>query len=819
MPIPDSDLQALQLGALLHDIGKLYQRSGSQLSTDYRGFDRQEYGSHGAHALWSADFVQKHVASRWPIRPHDILSHHQGVPVSRTARLIALADRMAAGEREPMQAQTRPPWESQLLTVFSRLSLDGTGTAPDGYYPLRPLELERDVIFPQGERWSPEECHRGYLELWQGFEQSVDRIPEGSFDRYLETLYHLLQRYCWCVPSAAYQQTPDVSLFDHSRLTCAVATCLYHDGLSDPEIEGLLAWPPRGQNRSQPLVTMVGGDLSGLQSFLYTLSAKGAARTLRGRSFYLQLLTESAARSILHRLELPPLNALYWGGGRFYLFVPASRAEQLEQACADLEQTMLELHGGDLAIAVGSIALSADDFGREHFAACWGKLGGQISEAKTRRFGRVVRRSYGLLFAPSGSGGSREQCDSCWAELGPVSGEGEQCPFCMGMEQLGQGVVRAAGQGGAVLSVGGCPPPGTLSPWQEALGRLGCWWDFGPGADDALRYALNSPNFLPAGADGFRWAPAIVPRVEGPGSERTRDFDGIAGASLGVKRLGVLRMDVDDLGRLFGGGLGDRATASRVASLSSALRLFFEGWINRVAIEAEADREMVPADAADRSGLLYGVYSGGDDLFLVGAWDRIPLLARRIRAELEQFAMGNPSVRISAGIATVDPHLPLYQAATEAGEALDRDSKLHQRRNGRAKDAVTFLSETMGWEQFDSVRQQVAELLQLLSGPDGSRGPRALLSTLGSLAAQYRLEAGRQSPEGRPDPERLYYGRWAWMAAYSLGRARERSREEGTRASLAALQRRLGEPEVIWRLGLSVRWAEYLTRSREVDKQ
>ena len=26
MPIPDADLQALQLGALLHDIGKLFQR-------------------------------------------------------------------------------------------------------------------------------------------------------------------------------------------------------------------------------------------------------------------------------------------------------------------------------------------------------------------------------------------------------------------------------------------------------------------------------------------------------------------------------------------------------------------------------------------------------------------------------------------------------------------------------------------------------------------------------------------------------------------------------------------------------------------------
>ena len=818
MPVADGDLQAVLLGALLHDVGKLYQRSGLSPAASYQGFTAEDYGAHGAHAKWSADFVQRHVADRWALSPHDILTHHQPIPASRVAKLIALADRMSAGEREEHKAEQPRPWESQLLSVFSRL--EGPRTAPEGegYHALVPLELSRSALFPRTERMPSERCRESYLRLWQGFETDFSRLDRHNFDRYLEAAYHLLQRYGWCVPSAAYHTRPDVSLFDHSRLTCAIATCLHLDGLGDPQLDRLLAYPPQEPDRSQPLLLLVGGDLSGLQDFLYTLSAEGAARTLRGRSFYLQLLTESAARFILTRLGLPTANAIYWGGGHFYLLAPISGQKELEDGCAELEQTMLELHRGDLGLAIGSAPLSVQDFEREQFAEKWGEVGIRIGEAKSRRFSRVVQRSYHLLFAPTG-GGTGARCEACHAEMDSARGM-PRCDACRGMEELGLQVARAAAARGALLSVGDQPSSGDLSWWQMALGRFGCWWDFGPGGEGALRYTLNETDFVAAGADGFRWMPAVVPKAKGESDQgRAKDFTEIARDSIGVERLGVLRMDVDDLGSLFLSGLGHAATASRVASLSSALRLFFEGWINRLAPEVEADQKMVPTGRGGRSGLIYGVYSGGDDLFVVGAWDRIPLLARRIRSDLEAFAAGNPAVRISAGIALVDPHLPLYRAAEDAHRALELGSKEHRRPDGPPKDAVTFLGETLGWEEFDRVQGEAAELARLVGqGSEGGKAPRSLLSTLSALHALYRREAARQAGRQGIDPDRLYYGRWTWMAAYGLGRARERASDHEARSALAALHKRLAEPWTIRTLGLVARWAEYLTRSREVGR-
>ena len=228
----------------------------------------------------------------------------------------------------------------------------------------------------------------------------------------------------------------------------------------------------------------------------------------------------------------------------------------------------------------------------------------------------------------------------------------------------------------------------------------------------------------------------------------------------------------------------------------------------------------MPPGAATRSGLLYGVYSGGDDLFIVGAWDRIPLLARRIREDLRAFAAGNQAVRISAGIALVDSHLPLYQSAGLAKEALDERAKKHQRGDGPGKDAVSLLGETMGWEEVESVRLQVAELARLLGwGIERGQLPRSLLSLLSALHDTYRRETVGQAANEPGAPERLYYGRWMWMAAYGLGRARERAKDEEAKAALAALQKRLAEPAGIHRLGLTARWAELLTRSMEVDRR
>jgi len=93
------------------------------------------------------------------------------------------------------------------------------------------------------------------------------------------------------------------------------------------------------------------------------------------------------------------------------------------------------------------------------------------------------------------------------------------------------------------------------------------------------------------------------------------DFDQLAESSEGINRLGILRMDVDSLGRTLREGLVDRANLARIAALSRHLSYFFGGYLSSLLSRDEYAEK------------LQIIYSGGDDVFIVGAWLEIPLIA------------------------------------------------------------------------------------------------------------------------------------------------------------------------------------------------
>ena len=128
-----------------------------------------------------------------------------------------------------------------------------------------------------------------------------------------------------------------------------------------------------------------------------------------------------------------------------------------------------------------------------------------------------------------------------------------------------------------------------------------------------------------------------------PGEGDIKHFGILARQSEGAPYLGVLRMDMDNLGRIFSRGLANYATLSRITTLSFLISLFFEGWTEAIAREIDAKKGV---------SRIYAVYSGGDDLFFVGSWDAIVELSRRIRRDLRAFT-GRGDLGISGGIVLV----------------------------------------------------------------------------------------------------------------------------------------------------------------------
>jgi CRISPR-associated protein Csm1 len=292
----------------------------------------------------------------------------------------------------------------------------------------------------------------------------------------------------------------------------------------------------------------------------------------------------------------------------------------------------------------------------------------------------------------------------------------------------------------------------------------------------------------------------------------------MADDSAGIKRVGVLRMDVDDFGRAMVAGL-ERRTMALTSALSSALELFFSGWLNRICDQVQRSAEMLPG-AFERTAeaLLYVIYAGGDDLFIVGTWDRLPPLAERIHHDFAAFAGHNPHLHISAGLTLERRKFPLYRAAERAHDALEDGAKEHTRQQGGDKDAITFLGQTVGWEVFApyesakdpfSVKSSTRELVGLLD-----RGiPRSLLQMVQSIYGQFLRDRDRnleRRPTCKPTDEQLYYGRWMWLQAYQIARLRNQHKE--VEAEMKQLQDNLMDLHNVQNSGLAARWAEYLTR-------
>jgi len=202
--------------------------------------------------------------------------------------------------------------------------------------------------------------------------------------------------------------------------------------------------------------------------------------------------------------------------------------------------------------------------------------------------------------------------------------------------------------------------------------------------------------------------------------EGVLDFEELGELATGINRVAVLRADVDNLGMAFiggfirekeGGGKDYRyQTISRTAALSRQLSLFFKFHVNRI-MERKLDGGLTPVtlSGATRSGKRNAtiVYAGGDDMFIVGAWDEVVELALDLQKTFEKFS--GQTLTFSAGIGIFSATYPLSRMAADT-EDLEREAKsLRSEKNAVALFGLEILNgrykarHKYPWQTFEKV--------------------------------------------------------------------------------------------------------------------
>jgi len=734
------------LAGVLHDIGKLFQRADDQRR-------------HARHAEYSHLYVKEKGLPddvREAVRCH----HASGgakTPGIRDAKeplswLIYEADNIASSTRVSRESGDYSFEEKTALSSifnFTRLSDDPDLASPERWLRLNGVALSDlsknlNQFFPQNDARNHRSNYDDLRKKW------VEKTDRSDFSHTADNYLNLLELVGSFIPSeTSVDSTNDISLFDHSKSTAAIAACMaaYFNEKGGPSTLQEVG------NRDDKRFILLVGDLSGIQKFVFRTATKGALRMLRARSFYLELLTEVVALNITRALELARANIIFTGGGGFQLLLPNTEEARkvLEDQKRSVNDFLAEGFNRELYLAIGYSELSANDLrARGTESKQMPETGSEQQEASifAERLGEALREvrkdkrrkyleSLGALFNPQ-----------------PVAGH-DVCPYCArydatvkSSDYLGEEIVICDHCQSYLKAAGKLTRAGLV------LVNSDLDSDFElPGARVALiigketdREAIQAqPDFVFAINDfehnmlfSTPSAPLMLGSIAARVDQRLKSFEEFAYDSFGADRIGALRLDVDNLGLLFSRGLSHRVQSSeesshgeeqtflgtfdRYAALSRNLNFFFKFLLNEI-LHQPVDGETAILPAPDMKDNLNVVYSGGDDLFLVGGWSEVFWAAVKIRRAFRRFTANNPDLTLSGGFIVQESHYPLYRLAEEAGDAEERaKSTLEECR--KEECSATWSSCVLRLSNDDRVlcgRKDAVTLFELPAGENGQR--------------------------------------------------------------------------------------------------
>ena len=477
----------------------------------------------------------------------------------------------------------------------------------------------------------------------------------------------------------------------------------------------------------------VGGDLSGIQKFLYNITSKKAAVSLKGRSYYLQQYMENVCSDISQAvLDAGAKSSvkIYCSGGKFYLLTNYSPeiTQAIDKKAAEEKRDLWKDQMGQLGLNIGYVPFTENPDGSvdcngecaQKSSYLWRLVNADFAKQKNQKFKDILTDDYEQFFEPVAVGGKPKVC--------AVTGiESPDCVLAMDLD------------------------------------------------DEKDVYVL----------------PSVYEEIK-LGEEKSKQdhfktFEDYAGKT----DLGILRMDVDGLGKRFIDGFKSIAEYSK---FSERLVNFFEKGI------AKMQREPAYKE------YLNIIYAGGDDLFIVGRWDKVIDFAERIQQETVR-EFGKDGITISGGMVKVHPKFPISKAAELAGDAEDAAKQF---RNGE-KNAFCMLGRTVSWDkEFDYVKSFKHQFVTLIDDYGLSRGILHKLMLYASIAEQNKI----RRREGKAEDFS-----YVWHISYYLTRYMKRY-EQNT--AVKDFCRSLRDKELDYKnvrnlelIALAARWAELELRLKD----
>lgn len=166
----------------------------------------------------------------------------------------------------------------------------------------------------------------------------------------------------------------------------------------------------------------VGGDLSGIQKFIYNVSSKKAAVSLKGRSEYLCRYTNDVYNQLrnLPAIKKAGTTPVYCSSGKFY-FITEDTTEiraAIVESKQQIESELWHKQHGQLAISICYVPFSFAEDGKQvmvdgkkdKIGILWSAITPLFARAKKQAFSQTLQDNYAEMFEVIPVGGKVDVC-------------------------------------------------------------------------------------------------------------------------------------------------------------------------------------------------------------------------------------------------------------------------------------------------------------------------------------------------------------------------------------------------------------------------
>lgn len=605
---------------------------------------------------------------------------------------------------------------SSCKTIFNILN----GNSDNMCYPLKTL-TEKPVY--------PQEAVSKNIDSLSIIEDITRLIStEGYTNRLIDALLSLYEEKLSFVPSA----TNDIPLYDHLKLTAAIGLCI-----DNKNSDNKLALEDKDF-----LIYSI--DISGIQNFIYNISSKGELKGLRTRSFYLEMLFEVYIDLMLERLSLCRVNVLYLGGGHVYMLLPNSEKiiSETDKMLSEINNYCRDLFGNSLYAAAGYAKCSVNDLQNTpegSYNQIFANISEMISKNKLSRYTSDNIRSLNNANVKD----HKRECTICHRFV-EISDDKRICKTCAAFLRLSNSILSPD----TIFAVRNIETPEHQLE-KESKDKLKLPFDKELTTltkEQAVQLIKSNPGTLLYSKNRKFAKIGIYRNIYLGNYVSQADFKGLINKTKGIKRLAVLRADVDNLGQSFVNGFsqtngGKYETISRTSVFSRKLSEFFKYHINYILKHGKYSLFENSEDYISRNAVV--VYTGGDDLFIIGGWDDIIGFSVDLKNSLKRYTQG--TLTLSAGIGIYPEKYPISAMATETG-SLEAISK---RYNDGQKNAVTLFDKnnTFNWDEFEDkvLGEKLKELKSFLknSSDHGTSMLYKMLDLIRDRSENGRLNVAR----------------------------------------------------------------------------